>query len=195
MEVSEHMVLYLAQILLAVMSQFRRQRFRELLQRMPLKNMKILLARDAIVEANLEGLVYCPFCTIPYEADKCLEVLDCQNPKFLKSFCIKCNKLSHLPLSCEQVLKISGTAPCREVEERMANAVIRKCNICKAELIKMDGTCNRVICRCGNAMCYICRKKINTIEYSHFCHCKYFSGRDPRKPCLRCNSVTSWMLW
>ena len=53
----------------------------------------------------------------------------------------------------------------------------------------MDGTCNRVICRCGNAMCYICRKKIGTIEYNHFCHCKYFSGRDPRKPCLRCNFV------
>ena len=51
----------------------------------------------------------------------------------------------------------------------------------------MDGTCNRVICRCGNAMCYICRKKIGTIEYNHFCHCKYFSGRDPGKPCLRCN--------
>ena len=132
MEVSEHMVLYLAQILLVVMSQFRCQRFGELLQRMPLKNMKILLARDAIVEANLEGLVYCPFCSIPYDADKCLQVLNCQNPKCLKASCIKCKKLSHLPLSCEQFLKMSGTALCREVEERMANAVIRKCNIFKA---------------------------------------------------------------
>ena len=99
------MVLYLAQTLLAVMSQYHRQRFRELLQRMPLKNMNILLARNAIVEANLEGLVYCPFCTIPYEADKCLQVLDCQNPKCLKSSYIKCKKPSHLPLSYEQVLK------------------------------------------------------------------------------------------
>ena len=51
----------------------------------------------------------------------------------------------------------------------------------------MDGTCNRVICRCGNAMCYICSKKIVTIEYSHFCHCKYFSGQDPGIPCVSCS--------
>jgi TRIAD3 protein (E3 ubiquitin-protein ligase RNF216) len=37
--------------------------------------------QEAIVEAKIEGLVYCPFCNTPYEIDKCVQVLDCPNPK------------------------------------------------------------------------------------------------------------------
>ena len=36
-------------------------------------------AQDAVAEAKIEDLVYCPFCEIPYEIDKCVKVLDCPN--------------------------------------------------------------------------------------------------------------------
>jgi TRIAD3 protein (E3 ubiquitin-protein ligase RNF216) len=144
-------------------------------------------ARQAIVEAKIEGLVYCPFCNIPYEIDKCVQVLDCPNPKCLKASCIKCKKPSHLPLRCEEVEEKSETALRREVEERMTKAVIRECNICHAELIKMDG-CNKLKCRCGNTMCYVCRQTISS-NYTHFCHCSVLRG-EPGKPCQICNKCS-----
>jgi TRIAD3 protein (E3 ubiquitin-protein ligase RNF216) len=142
-------------------------------------------AQEAIVEAKIEGLVYCPFCNIPYEVDKCVQVLDCQNPKCLKASCIKCKKLSHLALRCEEVEEKSETALRREVEERMTKAVIRECNICKAELIKAYG-CNRVTCMCGNTMCYVCKRAISYSDMLHFCGCLLYSG-EPGKPCQICN--------
>ena len=141
-------------------------------------------AQEAIVEAKVEGLVYCPFCNIPYEVDKCLQVLECANTKCLKVSCIQCKKLNHLPLLCEEVQKMPGTLR-GEVEERMTKAVIRECNICHTELIKMEGTCNKVRCICGNTMCYVCRQSISP-SYYHFCNC-ITCIVEPRKPCQICN--------
>ena len=109
-------------------------------------------AQEAIAEAKLEGLVYCPFCSIPYIVDvKCVEILDCPNPKCLKS-----------------------------------KAVIRECNICHAELIKIAG-CNKVRCRCGNEMCYICRQTVSN-DYRHFCLC-YNVVQNKCKKCNKCSSM------
>jgi hypothetical protein len=130
-------------------------------------------------------LVYCPFCNIPYDVDKCVQVLDCPNPKCLKASSIQCKKLSQLPLRCEEVEKTSETALRREVEERMTKAVIRKCNICQAELIKAYG-CNKVRCVCGNTICYVCRRTISYLHSDHFCHCLRYSV-EPGKPCQICN--------
>ena len=129
-------------------------------------------------------MVYCPFCNIPYEVDKCLQVLECANTKCLKVSCIQCKKLNHLPLLCEEVQKMPGTLR-GEVEERMTKAVIRECNICHTELIKMEGTCNKVRCICGNTMCYVCRQSISP-SYYHFCNC-ITCIVEPRKPCQICN--------
>ena len=142
-------------------------------------------AHNAVVEANIEDLVYCPFCNIPCEADKCLQVLDCPNSKCLKASFIQCKKMSHLPLRCEEGEEKSVTALRREVEERMTKAVIRECNKCKAKLIKIDG-CNSVTCRCGNTMCYVCRHTIEYMALKHFCSCLR-SNAEPGKPCKRCN--------
>uniref|UniRef100_A0A915IW73 RING-type domain-containing protein n=1 Tax=Romanomermis culicivorax TaxID=13658 RepID=A0A915IW73_ROMCU len=67
----------------------------------------------------------------------------------------------------------------------MADAVIRVCYSCKAKLIKQDG-CNKITCRCGAKMCYICRKAIT--DYSHFCN----HPRNPGQPCSKCMACYLW---
>lgn len=150
-------------------------------------------AQDAIIEAKLENLVYCPFCGIPCEVDKCLQVMDCPNPKCLKASCIQCREPSHLPLLCEEVNeKICDTAHRTrvEVEERMTKAVVRECKTCRAKIVKSDG-CNSVKCRrCRKTMCYVCEKKISDRNHRHFCH---HSNRESGKPCKRCNKKC--LLW
>ena len=142
-------------------------------------------AQDAIVEAKIENLVYCPFCNIPYEIEidiKCVQVLDCPNPKCLKSSCIQCKKLSHLPLRCEDIEKESKRSLRKASEERMTKAVIRKCNVCQLEFTKTSG-CNSMICRCGNPICYVCRQTI----YGFICHLYWYHPRTRKPVCERCN--------
>ncbi|CAG8461297.1 16738_t:CDS:10 [Acaulospora morrowiae] len=54
----------------------------------------------------------------------------------------------------------------RQREEAMSRALIRVCQKCSTPIIKSDG-CNKVICtKCGQAMCYLCRRAIS--GYDHF---------------------------
>jgi hypothetical protein len=81
--------------------------------------------------------------------------------------CILCRDPDHLPLRCEEVEKKTETSHRRHVEELMTKALIRECTKCRTELVKSDG-CNKVRCRCGQYMCYVCRKPIEG-NYKHFC--------------------------
>ena len=61
----------------------------------------------------------------------------------------------------------------------MTKARVRECPKCKAEFFKIEG-CNKMTCRCGAKMCYICRAQIK--DYKHFCqipHCNH-------KTCNKC---------
>ncbi|KAI5069444.1 hypothetical protein GOP47_0015745 [Adiantum capillus-veneris] len=142
-------------------------------------------ASDCIAKARLQGLVYCPFCNFPCELDEGISVLKCPDKSCLKESCVRCREPSHLPLRCEEVEKPSDTNHRNQIEEAMTKSILRQCTACKAELIKADG-CNKVTCRCGQAICYVCRKAIS--NYNHFCP----HARDPGKKCTVCTQCSLW---
>jgi len=141
-------------------------------------------AEHAVVQAKLSGLVYCPFCNMPWEVDPDLRVLECANVACRKASCLLCKEPSHIPLRCEEVEKKSETSARRNIEELMTKALIRVCTACKAELVKSDG-CNKVTCRCGQTICYVCRQPIQA-NYQHFCNHVRVPGKDC-KDCTKCH--------
>uniref|UniRef100_A0A0C9QJK2 Rnf216_1 protein n=3 Tax=Fopius arisanus TaxID=64838 RepID=A0A0C9QJK2_9HYME len=116
-----------------------------------------------VAAAGLEGLVSCPFChfaSIPPEGDK---VFKCLNSECMKESCIQCKEPNHVPLRCNEVGKADKAR--KYIEEKMTEALARKCYNCKKAYFKEEG-CNKITCPCGAIMCYLCDKKIR--DYSHF---------------------------
>ncbi|KAK9695999.1 hypothetical protein K7432_012696 [Basidiobolus ranarum] len=107
-------------------------------------------------------------------------ILYCQNPRCGKCSCLSCGH-EHKPLHrCHEKEQDKLRL---YVEQAMADAVKRTCPKCQLSFTKSDG-CNKMTCRCGYQMCYICRKDIRQESYSHFCD--HF--RDiPGQGCIQCN--------
>lgn len=93
--------------------------------------------------------------------------------------CRKCGKPPHIPLKCEEVVKQKREDEGRlKIEEAISKAKIRTCPKCKTSFLK-DYGCNKMVCRCGLRLCYICRQPLLASNpYSHFCqkpHCDHKS--------------------
>ncbi|NWY56915.1 RN216 ligase, partial [Chionis minor] len=101
--------------------------------------------------------------------------------------CRKCQGLwkEHMNLTCEQLAEKDDIKYRTSIEEKMTAARIRKCHKCGTGLIKSEG-CNRMSCRCGAQMCYLCRAAIN--GYDHFCQ----HPRSPGAPCQECAKCSLW---
>ncbi|KAK2172928.1 hypothetical protein NP493_919g01050 [Ridgeia piscesae] len=91
----------------------------------------------------------------------------------------------HIGIPCEELEKKDETKIRLAFEEKMTEAKIRVCHRCKARFTKLDG-CNKMTCRCGAKMCYICRKP--EIDYIHFCQ----HVRDPGRGCKKCKDCSLW---
>lgn len=108
-----------------------------------------------------------------------------------------CGRLSCL--TCQRIWVEGREHQCYEnekegmrlaVEKAIDNAVKRKCPACGVSFLKVcfffllagsgvhlvdeyfdcqDQGCNKVVCRCGYAQCFTCRKDIGKESYSHFC--------------------------
>ena len=136
------------------------------------------LAQDAIKAANIEGLLECHACGYQVElSSDAGSVLTC--PSCTQQTCRLCKEEAHIPLKCSEVEKKSVTNMRVNVEEAMSEARIRECPNpkCKQRFYKTEG-CNKMSCKCGKKICYLCRKDITKIGYQHFCnvpHCKHKS--------------------
>ncbi|KAL3878016.1 hypothetical protein ACJMK2_035652 [Sinanodonta woodiana] len=137
--------------------------------------------------ADLEDLVRCPFCDFAALLDSTYTVFSCQNSSCMKESCRLCKVewSEHFGKKCRDVEKKDETELRLEFEEKMTLAKIRVCHRCKTKFTKSDG-CNKMTCRCGAKMCYICRKC--DIDYNHFC-------RHPRDPGMSCNKCQNCSLW
>lgn len=71
------------------------------------------------------------------------------------------------------------------IEAATTSAVKRTCPKCQLSFVKSSG-CNKLVCNCGYAMCYVCRNEIGKEGYGHFCqHFRELGGRC--KECDRCD--------
>ncbi|XP_038524262.1 E3 ubiquitin-protein ligase RNF216 isoform X4 [Canis lupus baileyi] len=165
-------------------------------------------AEEEVTAAYADELVRCPSCSFPALLDSDVKRFSCPNPRCRKETCRKCQGLwkEHNGLTCEElaekddikyrtsiesVFQIRGCIPIAKgciyllCEEKMTAARIRKCHKCGTGLIKSEG-CNRMSCRCGAQMCYLCRVSIN--GYDHFCQ----HPRSPGAPCQECSRCSLW---
>ncbi|CAO3631133.1 unnamed protein product [Cunninghamella blakesleeana] len=103
----------------------------------------------------------------------------CRSPSCGKLTCLKCMHVIRGLHSCWENEKDGLRL---YVEKAMADAVKRTCPKCNLSFQKSDG-CNKIVCKCGYTMCYVCRKDIKKESYAHFC--QHF--RDiPGSPCSKC---------
>ncbi|KAM6155595.1 E3 ubiquitin-protein ligase RNF216 isoform 1-T1 [Rhynchocyon petersi] len=144
-------------------------------------------AEEEVAAAYADELVRCPSCSFPALLDSDVKRFSCPNPRCRKETCRKCQGLwkDHNGLTCEELAEKDDIKYRTSIEEKMTAARIRKCHKCGTGLIKSEG-CNRMSCRCGAQMCYLCRVSIN--GYDHFCQ----HPRSPGAPCQECSRCSLW---
>ncbi|OWF43516.1 E3 ubiquitin-protein ligase [Mizuhopecten yessoensis] len=137
--------------------------------------------------ADLSDLVRCPHCDFAAVLDPGYSVFRCANPACEKETCRHCQEpwADHIGKTCDQVEKKDEVKLRVQFEEKMTMAKIRTCIKCKTKFTKSEG-CNKMTCRCGSKMCYICRKP--NIDYNHFCQ----HVREPGKGCDKCTACFLW---
>ena len=142
---------------------------------------------ESLTLAQMDDFVQCPYCDFAAILPQEEKVFKCQNPSCAKETCRYCKEewSDHFGLKCTEVEKSAQKDVRLSYEERMTMAKIRKCPKCGCEFTKSDG-CNKMTCRCGATMCYVCRKP--NIHYNHFCQ----HPKDPGKPCTKCKSCSLW---
>lgn len=139
--------------------------------------------RLTIVIPLLYHFSACPKCGFQADLPLNLIIFQCPIDDCRYESCRKCGKEAHVPLRCDEVVqKLREDEGRLKVEEALAEAKIRKCPKCMTAFIKSDG-CNKMTCRCGTKMCYICRQELpGSNPYDHFCqtpHCEH-------KKCRKC---------
>ncbi|XP_065065787.1 E3 ubiquitin-protein ligase RNF216-like [Rhopilema esculentum] len=145
------------------------------------------LQEESLKMAELPDLVRCPSCDYAAEMPAGDKVFKCQNTDCMKETCRYCKEpwQDHFGIPCTEMESGKEKNIRVSYEEKMSKAKIRTCSQCGCGFMKTDG-CNKMTCRCGTTMCYICR--ISKIGYQHFCS----HPRDPGKLCTMCKKCSLW---
>lgn len=103
----------------------------------------------------------------------------CRSPLCLHTTCLRCAALWTDPHTCFTSTRLALRT---YVDSAISTAIKRTCPQCNLSFIKSSG-CNKLVCVCGYAMCYICRADVGREGYLHFC--QHFRA-EPGKRCGEC---------
>jgi len=152
---------------------------------------------NILLAGACDTLEKCPFCDFVMYMDQPPEVnkiFVCQAKDCGKESCRLCKRENHIPLKCEEVETEQKEKHRLNVEEAMAEALIRECPCCKkagivTRFVKQSD-CNKMTCpKCKGKMCYICREVIPAnVGYAHFCQ----HPTEPGKACTKCKKCPLW---
>ncbi|KAJ9051737.1 hypothetical protein DSO57_1002001 [Entomophthora muscae] len=134
---------------------------------------------------SLDPVVLFPRFRIPSILRTPVEIttLQCKSPECGKMSCRICFQQC---LPSHECMENEKDALRLKVEQAMADAVKRTCPDCNLSFTKLDG-CNKMTCRCGYVMCYLCREGIKDISYGHFCEHFRFNPGEPCNQCHKCD--------
>ena len=156
--------------------QYNAKRIRELLPPRACTAFDMLESRAALVAAGITDSTHtCTKCGNVVLLSEGVTVHRCSACGH--ATCVLCNEDDHLPLRCDQVETAADASVRHKIEEAMTAALVRKC-VCGQTFLKESG-CNKMTCRCGRKMCYLCRQPIES--YDHFYNdspCKLFAEAD-----------------
>eukprot|EP00930_Biecheleria_cincta_P029871 TRINITY_DN20729_c0_g1_i1.p1 TRINITY_DN20729_c0_g1~~TRINITY_DN20729_c0_g1_i1.p1 ORF type:complete len:511 (+),score=91.28 TRINITY_DN20729_c0_g1_i1:72-1604(+) len=151
---------------------------------LPTKDYVRYSRRSAALQAaksGLQDLVACPACDFMVEmSDHNDSVVVCLDPECGKVTCRWCRQPEHSPLRCSEVEKDSETRIRTFLEERMAEAHLRRCPnpTCRKPYEKTEG-CNHMRCPCGTRCCFLCGEELDKNRpYDHFKDGHLGGGRD-----------------
>lgn len=93
----------------------------------------------------------------------------CRSPLCALPSCMSCSKVWCDPHICYESTALSLRTA---IESARTAALKRTCPQCGVGFIK-DSGCNKLTCKCGHIMCYICRQALSRYSggeaYTHFC--------------------------
>eukprot|EP00667_Euglena_gracilis_P006308 EG_transcript_6363 len=92
----------------------------------------------------------------------------CANRDCQMLYCLRCFKEAHRGECQDRVYPPTLDGLRTYVEEAMARVTMRVCPDCGLHFQKESG-CNKMTCRCGATMCYLCRASLRDVGYAHFC--------------------------
>ncbi|KAI8873245.1 hypothetical protein GQ42DRAFT_152926 [Ramicandelaber brevisporus] len=103
----------------------------------------------------------------------------CKNPSCCRTSCMLCDRMFSAGHRCID----DGVDALRlHIERTMTEIVKRTCPQCGLSFVRSSG-CNKMTCRCGYVMCYLCRQDIKQESYQHYC--QHFR-ETPGTKCTEC---------